>query len=272
MEQENLFDIIIIGASEEGTYLAEKLSSKVNKRIAIIDYNFGDKLNSCFDADHIKTIQQKVSLITFLRGLYLLSLDGGKTLVAYNLVIATGKKSQRTNLGVGEYVNDRFKLNNEDKNSVLVYGDGKDYSAVDIATRLANRFEKVYLDTPNFIAPSPHIDNVQHINGAKIIDKTYRTSPTGVKYLASVSLDNYAKISCRAIVYRDNFIPEIPAAREGIIKLDDKGLIIVNKDWSLVSGVPNAYAIGTCTNDDILPFEYEPLADRIIEKNKWKEI
>lgn len=270
MAEKDIYDLIVIGASKEGLELLSYVNSQVDQKLALVDYDFGDKLDSCFDADHIDLIQKRVKFISFVHGIIILTMEDSSYLATRNLVVATGIVSKHDNLDIDEYTDTEFEFKSKVKGCAAVVGNT--YPAADTANELAKDFEQVYLiiDDVDEHFVTKLANNVTIIYNAKIAEKIYRSTPkTNKKYLGSIVLDNYSKIPCRVIVYRDDIKPEIPEAGPSIFTYNIKGEIETNENHS-VKNIPFVYAIGNCS--DRYSDDLDKLADHLIAVNKWREI
>lgn len=270
-----IYDLVVIGASREGLDILQELNSRTDKKFAIVDDNFANKLDSCLDSG-IDTYERHVEYIEYKNGLIILFMDGKSDYIATtNLIIATGRKSIIPEKYVGQpniYSNTRFIQKNEERQHAAVIGD--DILAVKDANTLAGRYNQVYLIVDSMkehFENKKLAENVSIVHNAKLADVIYRTVPkTGERYLSDIVLDNFSKIPCRALVFKNRLKNEIPAAAPGIITENDLNCI-ETKETHEVLNVPSIYAIGSCSDRSFDTADCAHLADKIIKDNKWEE-
>lgn len=271
MTVKDIYDLVVVGASPEGIQMVQEVSSFfITRKIALVDDDFGDKLNSCFDADHIELLQKHMKYLSYLNGLLLLEFSDGSRLVTANLIIATGKQFLHNGLRPGEYTDSEFKLKNEAKSTVAVVGDN--IFTIDVVNKLAKRFNKVVIiaDTDDWQFNPRLADNVLTITNAKITGRNYKKTQSGVEQLAGVTLNTGRSVECKAVVYADNVHFNVPDAAASMLTLNPRGEI-KTKENNAVMNVPNLYAIGEVSDRYFDNTAVMRLLVDLEERNKWQE-
>ena len=98
MNTPNLFDIIVIGASEEGINFCEKLVKKTEGvTIALVSKNF-NQITAKHDLAKIEKIEQEVIHSNYNHGLFSIILANRNTIYSKVVVLATGSKPIKSTL------------------------------------------------------------------------------------------------------------------------------------------------------------------------------
>ncbi len=253
MQQNELFDIVILGASTDGIALAEYIKAKKSDmKVAIVSkhFNFVKNTDKLLDT---KLIQEESIFSSFNHGLIILTLKSGKLVVGKNLVIATGGSPIKS-------TTDKFKNNknicysprdimiNPKNKPAVVYGNSSD--AVNFALALSKKFKYVYLCSSTFelncdarlIKKLNDTANIVHLPNCNITSS--KNNKEGK--LIEITLDTYDTINCSALILALGRKPCVSGVDPKIIEVDSDGYIKINTQHQ-TTRVPNIYAIGECT-------------------------
>lgn len=250
MQQLNeLFDIIVLGASLEGIALCEYVKAKSpEKKVALVSRHFrfvkdGDKLG-----DTVKVEGESI-YSSFNHGLVILTLKDRRTVVGKNLVIATGSSPIKTTAfkNVNVCYNPRDLETLPKNRSAVVYGANAD--AVKYALAMSKRFKYVYLCSHEMklgcdAKMSKKLNdtaNVVHLPNCSIT--ACKNNKEGK--LCEVMLDTYDSINCSALVLALGKTPDVNGIDQKMVELDQDRSIKINTQHQ-TTRVHNIYAIGEC--------------------------
>ena len=256
MLQNELYDVIILGASEAGIALCEQIKLKSpESKIALVSKHFNfikhpDKL-----AD-TKLILGESVLSSYNHGLIILSLKNRQLVVGKNLVIATGGKAIK--VPKEQFKNNKIYYKPSDipnaakTKPAVVYGNGTD--AVNYAITMSKKFKYVYLCSDVFkldcdnklIKKLNNIANIVHLPNCHIT--ACKNDRDG--NICEVSLDTYDTIKCTVLVLALGRLPDVSGIDLKMIELDNAGFIKINAGYQ-TTRVPNIYAIGECTKHNV---------------------
>ena len=253
MQQKELYDVIIVGASIEGIALAEYLlTNKPELKIAIVSRSF-KYLAQKAGALNIDELTGEVVLSTYYHGVIGFTLKDRRAVYGKKAVIATGTKP------IKPFINDP-KL----KNSGMVYSPadiinisknhqvvvaGSSADAVKYSIELAKRFKYVYLCSKEFnldcdtklLKKLNDLPNVVHLPGCNIV--SYKKDRNG--RIQEVTLDTYSTIHCAALVGAFGRLPDISGVSPKMLEVDLDGYAVVtNKNES--TKIPGIYVISAC--------------------------
>ena len=253
MQQNELYDVIILGASNEGIMLAEYIKSKEPaKKVALVSkhFNFVKTNNALLDTDLI--IGESV-YSSFNHGVIILTLKDRRIVVGKNLVLATGGSPIK-------YTIDKFKNNknicynpreitvNPKNKPAVIYGNGND--AANFALTMSKKFKYIYLCSkvfkltcdPKLLKKVNEVPNIVHLPNCSIVN--YKLDKEG--QLCEVSLDTYDTIKCAALVLALGRLPHVNGIDLRMVELDIDKYVKINTQHQ-TTVVPNIYAIGECT-------------------------
>lgn len=243
MQQNKLYDVIILGASSQGLTLAELIEDSCST--ALVSSNFTHKTKKqCLV--YTDLIQGTAVYLSYMRGLFVLSLENREKVVGKNLVIATGTKPKKSALR-----NQNIKYNISEiteKNKIaqaVVYG--HDELAVQYSISLAKLFKYVYLCSDTFELDCSkkaqkqlnELVNVVHLPGCTVV--SCKNDNKG--QLVEITLDTYDTIKTSNLVMSIGRQPDLPSFLAQYIKVDSEGYVIT-KEYLESTLVPKVYAIG----------------------------
>ena len=253
MQQNELFDVVILGASVEGITLAEYLKAKApEKKVAIVSkhFNFVKPTNKLLDTE---LITGESVFSSFNHGLIVLTLKNKKLVVGKNLVLATGAtpvKSHAEKFKTNKTIcyNPREITVNPKNKPAVVYGDNAD--AVNFALAMAKKFKYVYLCSKVFdldcdaktLKKLNETANIVHLPNCNPIST--KTDKDG--NLVEVTLDTYDTINCVALVFALGRVPDVNGVAPTMVELDEEKYVKINTQHQTTI-VSNIYAIGECT-------------------------
>jgi len=252
MQQNELYDVIILGASVDGITLAEYIKSKEPAtKVALVSkhFNFIKSAEKLLDAD---LITGESIYSSFNHGVIVLTLKDRRIVAGKNLVIATGGYPVKATI-------DKFKNKNicynpreitvNPKNKpAVVYGNGND--AADFALIMAKKFKYVYLCSDVFdlqcdaklLKKLNDVPNIVHLPNCSIA--SCKNDKDG--NLQEVTLDTYDTIKCSALVLALGRKPNVNGIDPKMIELDADKYVKINTQHQTTK-VANIYAIGECT-------------------------
>ena len=267
MSTNQLYDVMVIGASEEGINFCKQLLAKTTGvKIALISRNF----NRPVEIEGITKINQEVIFSSYNRGLIGLTLADRSQIFGITVVIAVGTKPIKSNL---KNCNIRYNLNDlktSKTNPAVVVGNNT--LAATYALSMAKKFKYVYLcsNTVELECESKYLKklentaNIVHLPNCNVI--SCKNDKDG--NLTEVQLDTYSTIRCSALVMSLGRVPDNSGLSKRMIDTDSEGYI-VTKEFNQTTIIPNIYAIGTCTKNSTKP-RLTAMLNHLIERNKFK--
>jgi thioredoxin reductase len=243
------FDVIIIGDSKAGNAVVKKIAAaNMTIKIAFISREF--KSTTTRDFLNVEYIKDEVSYTDYNRGLFGCYLKSGIRHYCTHLIIATG-------LGYAPFVIGRkaipgvlhttTELPKATRQQVAVVVGSNDADAK-LALAVAKKYKYVYLCTKALQldiaeATSKKLEKAENILVMPNASITKAIFEDGL--LASVSLDNYSKITCNTIFAKTEATPETKFISEKLISKENGYLKTSDIAQSLL--VPKCFAVGSCT-------------------------
>lgn len=262
-----LYDVIVIGASTEGIHFCEQLLEKTTGlKVVLVSRNF----NRPAEIEGLTKITGEVIFSSYNKGMIGLTLADRTQIFGVNVVIAVGTKPIKSTL---KNTNIRYNLTDlkasKTTPAVVV---GNNTLAVDYALAMAKKFKYVYLcsNTVELDCDAKHLKNLEnvanivHLPNCNIIG--CRNDKDG--NLAEVQLDTYSSIRCSTLVMSLGRIPDKSGISNRMIVVDSDGYI-VTKEFNVTTIVPKIYAIGTCTRGKTTS-RLMPIINHLISTNKFK--
>ena len=265
-----LYDVIIVGASEEGLNFCTQLKNKApNAKIAFISkhFNFRTKKHNLEGVD----IFEKEAVFSYYRqrllGIYTADREGvfGKA-----IVLATGSKPTKST-----FKNTNIRYNIEgikpSKNTAaVVFGDSN--LAASYAIQLAKKFKYIYLcsNSISLNCDSKYIKKIENIANIVHLPNCNITACKNDKEgnLSEIQLDTYSSIKCSTLVMCLGRSPEVSGIDKRIVKLDSEGYI-VTKEFCETTEIPNIFAIGACTKNS--KTKILPVVNKLMSRLKLEE-
>lgn len=253
MQQNELFDIVVLGASPEGIALCEYVKAHApEKKVALISkhFNFVRPVNKLADT---KLIVGESVFSSFYHDLLILTLKDRQIVACKKLVVATGgspikstAEKFRCNKNVCYSPKD-ISISPKNKPAV-VYGNGAD--AVNFALSMAKKFRYVFLCSSVFdlecdaklLKKLDLMTNIVHLPNCTIISS--KNNKEGK--LSEVTLSTYDTITCSALVFALGRVPDVSGIDPKMVELDAEKYIKTNMQHQSTK-VTNIYAIGECT-------------------------
>lgn len=264
-----LYDVIVIGASEEGISFCEQLLAKtIGLKVALVSRNF----NRPIEIAGLTKITGEVIFSSYNRGMIGLTLHDRTQVFGVNVIIAVGTKPVKSNL---KNSNIRYNLLDikASKNSPVVVA-GNDTLAVTYALTLSKKFKYVYLCSNSielacearYLKKLENTANIVHLPNCNVIG--CKNDKNG--NLAEVQLDTYSSIRCTALVMSLGRTPDNSGLSKRMIETDVNGYI-VTKGFNVTTIVPTIYAIGACTKNGTKT-RLVPIVNHLIDTNKFKRV
>ena len=266
---DQLYDVIIVGASEEGiTFCEQLLKHTTGLKVALVSRNF----NRPVEIDNLTKINKEVIFSSYNRGLLGITLSDRTQIFGLNVVLAVGTKPIKSNL---KNPNIRYNLTgltaSKTAPAVVV---GNNNLAVTYALSMAKKFKYVYLCSntveldcdAKYIKKLENVANIVHLPNCNIIG--CKNDKEG--NLMEVQLDTYSSIRCSTLVMSLGRIPDSPGISKRMIETDSNGYIIT-KEFNTTTVVPKIYAIGTCTKSSTKN-RLLPVVNHLINTNKFKRV
>lgn len=252
MQQNELYDVIILGASVEGITLAEYLNSRAPEmKVAFVSkhFNFIKDVNKL---SNIKLISGESVFSSFNHGVIILTLKDRSIVAGKNLVLATGGYSIKAT--ADKFKNKNICYNpreitiNPKNRPAVVYGNGSD--AVNFALTMSKKFKYVYLCSDVFdlkcdtklLNKLNNTANIVHLPNCSIA--SCKNDKDG--NLQEVTLNTYDTIKCSALVLALGRKPHINGIDPKMIEVDADKYVKINTQHQ-TTRVNNIYAIGECT-------------------------
>lgn len=252
MQQNELYDVIILGASVEGITLAEYIKSKTPEtKVALVSkhFLFVKAVEKLGDTDLIKG---ESIYSSFNHGVIVLTLKDRRIVAGKNLVIATGGYPIKAT--IDKFKNKNICYNpreitvNPKNRPAVVYGNGND--AVNFALTMAKKFKYVYLCSDVFdlqcdaklLKKLNDVPNIVHLPNCSIA--SCKNDKDG--NLQEVTLNTYDTIKCSALVLALGRKPHVNGVDPKMIELDADKYVKINTQHQTTK-VANIYAIGECT-------------------------
>jgi thioredoxin reductase len=269
MSINQLYDVVVIGASLEGISFCERLAEKTEGvKIALVSKHFNHLTKQSLE--NITLITQEILHSNYNHGLVILSGADSSNICCKTVVIATGSKPIKSTL---KNVNIHYNLTNvkANKNGQAVVC-GKDNLAVSYALKLAKKFKYVYLCSDSlslrcdtkYITKLENTANVLHLPNCNIL--SCKADKEG--NLTEVQLDTYSSIKCSALVMSLGRTPDNCGLSKRMVEVDEDGFI-KTKAYNETTRVPNIYAIGDCTRHNSAHSTTLAL-NHIITRNNFK--
>lgn len=255
MQQNELYDIVILGASEAGITLCELIKVKSPEtKIALVSKHFNNvkPTNKLLDTE---LITGESMLSSYNHGLIILTLKDRRLVVGKNVIIATGGKPIKATKDIFKNINVCYKpadIKNSSKHKpAVVYGNGAE--AVSYSLALSKKFKYVYLCSMVFkldcdtklLKKLNETANIVHLPNCNIM--SCKNDKDG--NLSEVLLSTYDTIKCAALVLALGRLPDVSGINQKMIEIDQDGYVKINS-LHQTTLVPNIYAIGECTRHD----------------------
>lgn len=262
-----LYDVIIIGASDEGINFCEQLLEKtVGLRVALVSKTF----NKPIEIEGLTKITGEVVFSSYNRGLIGLTLSDRTQIFGINVVVAVGTKPIKSTL---KNNNIRYNLAGikAAKSSVAVVV-GNDNLAVTYALAISKKFKYIYLCSSTvdldceakYRKKLENTANIVHLPNCSII--SCKNDKDGK--LSEVQLDTYSSIRCSTLIMSLGRTPDNSGLSNRMISVDSEGYIIT-KEFNTTTVVPKIYAIGTCTRGGTKN-RLGPVINHLISTNQFK--
>lgn len=267
MSTNQLYDVMVIGASDEGINFCKQLLAKTTGvKVALISRSF----NRPVEIEGLTKINQEVIFSSYNRGLIGLTLADRSQIFGINVIIAVGTKPIKSGL---KNCNIRYNLNEikAAKNSPAVVV-GNNTLAATYALMMAKKFKYVYLCSnsvelecePKYIKKLENTANIVHLPNCNVI--SCKNDKDG--NLTEVQLDTYSTIRCSVLVMSLGRVPDNSGLSKRMIETDSEGYIIT-KEFNQTTVLPSIYAIGTCTRSGAKN-RLTAMLNHLIERNKFK--
>lgn len=243
------FDVIIVGDSEIGNYLVKTIAGS-NRLIktAFISKDF--KKKTTHDFLNVEYIKNEVIFTDYKNRLFGCYLASGERYYCTHLIIATGVSYSPmllNNKPVANVFNTITEVQHIAKQQVAIVIGAKD-TDIKFALAVAKKYKYVYLcvndielDTSDAL-----LKKLEKTENLLLLKNTSVTKVTAIDDdVISVSLDNYAKITCNAIFIKTNAFPETAFVSDRLVAKDCDGYIEIN-NMSESTKVPKCFAAGNC--------------------------
>ena len=264
-----LYDVIVIGASEEGISFCEQLLAKtIGLKVALVSRNF----NRHVDVAGLTKISGEVIFSTYNRGMIGLTLHDRTQVFGVNVVIAVGTRPIKSNLKNSNIHYNLLNIKASKTTPAVVVGNNN--LAVSYALALAKKFKYVYLCSSSvelncdakYIKKLENVANIAHLSNCNIIG--CKNDKDGK--LVEVQLDTYSSIRCSTLVMSLGRVPDNPGLSKRMVEVDSNGYIIT-KEFNVTTVIPNIYAIGTCTKS-CTKTRLVPVINHLIDVNNFKRV
>ena len=263
-----IYDVIVVGASEEGISFCKQLLAKsIGLKVVLVSRNF----NRPVEIDGLTQIKQEVIFSSYIHGLIGLTLADRSQIFGLNTVIAVGTKPIKSSLK-----NCNIKYNLSDLKAsktapAAVFGN--DTLAVNYALTMSKKFKYVYLCSSTielncetkYLKKLENTANIVHLPNCNII--SCKNNKEGE--LVEVQLDTYSSIKCAALIMSLGRTPDNSGLSKRMIEVDSNGYILT-KEFNETTIIPKIYAIGGCVKNGSKT-RLLPIINHIIELNNFKK-
>lgn len=237
-----MFDIILLGASNENIKLAKELQLAGKHYALIAAHVKNPKLCA-----HLHVINDGINYIDYLHGLVRLT-SNSELYCCNKLVISTGTRhSSLKNIpdNIVFYRTEDVNITNDIFPGIII-GDGDE--AGEAALKLAKKSRYIYICCQKQFNCSEKI--AKKLESTKNIIVLSNTEILKYKvnedHSIKVKLNTYDTLTCGYIVAITERVPVVPDAVHDLFTIDATGRIIVNKYYE-TQLMRNIFAIGECT-------------------------
>lgn len=242
------FDVIVIGDSKAGNDAVKNIAA-ANRSIKIAFISREFKNSTTRDFLNIEYIKDEVTFTDYKNRLFGCYLKSGIRHYCTHLIIASGLGYAPFMIGnkaVPGVFNTATEIPKTAKQQVaIVVGNGD--ADTKLALAVAKKYKYVYLCTKNMeleVTEATYKKLIKAENILVLTNVSVAKATFEAEALASVSLDNYSKITCNAIFAKTEAAPETTFVSEKLISKENGYLVTSNIAQSLL--VPNCFAIGSC--------------------------
>lgn len=243
MQDNKIYETIIIGAEPAGLALAESLS-KEGLSVAVFSSNF--IYNKNYALQNVDLIEKTCVYLSFTHGLFGVTAQDRFAVFGRSVVFATGTKPIKSSLKNINIVYKPQDIEIKDKRVPAVVFGNNDF-AINAALEMSKQFRYVYLCSNTFdlscskrlatkLADTP---NIVHLPSCNVIG--CKNNKDGK--LSEVSLDTYATIKASALVMSLGRIPDVPSFAKKFLAVDENGYAVV-MSANESTKVPLVFAIG----------------------------
>lgn len=245
---DNLYDVIIVGASSAGKYLFTKLLKANITNVALIS---NDNLPKKSSGGAL--IQDQAFHITYKYGIIGIALkESNKFIWGKKVIMATGQtianKLVPEHFAVNYAVQKVKQTNNFLKRPILLWGQGDDF--VKYALNLATKFSYIYLC---FESEHPcsdkKLETIAKITPNMLLlgfcrPKTLIPDPKRPSKLKAVVLSSGSTVSCAQVLVQPKFKRDISWLGDQFFDLTTDQFVKVSVNFESTK-IPSLYAVGT---------------------------
>jgi thioredoxin reductase len=243
MQDNKIYETIIIGAEPDGLALAETLA-KAGLSVAIFSSNFIHNKNYVLDT--VDLVEKTCVYISFTHGLFGVTAADRSAIFGRSIVLATGTKPIKANLKSLHIAYKAQDVEIKDKHTPAVVF-GNNALAVSSALEMSKQFRYIYLCSNTFeldcskrlLTKLANTPNIVHLPGCNVIG--CKNNKEGK--LSEVALDTYATIKASALLMALGRTPDVPACAKKFLAVDEAGYAIVTAANESTK-VPLVFAIG----------------------------
>ena len=277
MLEENLYDLLIIGAHPDNFIIIKKLLLKNNSlKIGIIstaitqDYLDKKKLK-------VKLISKEPKFIEYFHKILCVTLNEKNPTLAKlcskNIILAPEAKYKPLLIGKKLVPHVYYNINTLPKlaknNQIVILGNSNE--AAKAALTLSKKINYVYLCLPedslycvDTLAKQLNFtENIAILPNSKINGYTINKS----NFLSSITLDPYNKIHCTSILALNDKVTPKLNIQPNLVTYDKNNKIIVDKN-GCTTVVPNIYALGDIATK-YTKSSKDKIYEQICKNNKW---
>ena len=252
MEQNELYDVIIIGASDEGIEAGLNLEAS-GKKVLLISRSVNTKRKKLPS----NILESSCSLFSYLHGLLCVSLQDGRMFCGKKLIIATGSKAKKLPFKSNTlyYKPSDFSSSQKTYPIMLINANDckNDKKLAVFALKLANKYKYIFICSKNELKISKKYKDL--LKNCKNISILPFCEAIGCKNdkngdLLEIKFDTYSTIKSKYAIAFTNRTPEVPKFIEKFVDINEDGQIIVNKAFETTK-VKEIYAIGDCSSSNV---------------------
>ena len=247
---QQLYDVIVIGASIDGIKLCQYLNKEnPDFKVALVSKNFKN-LTKKYKLSFTKLFTNEVIYTNYAKRLFNITLNDRSTLISKYIVVAA-KRTPIINkeLKAAGILYHPSELPSASKNRQLVIC-GTTRDTINYALQLNKKFKYIYICTETNVANNEDLlklkefHNIVYLPNCKII--SYKLDKT--KHLQEITLDTYSKIHCKDLLGAYGRQPKISGINSQFIAFDENNYAIVNDNRESIK-LSNVYIIGDSLKD-----------------------
>lgn len=249
------YDVIVIGASQEGRTVAKAIAAKLDKKhsIAMLSASFHTK-DAALNKSSVTKIIGTAKFLTYNHGLtgIVYNNESLPSLFCRYLVLAMGTKSSDLLCSGSNTEGIYFALSDipyTAVNNCVIFGNTK--KAIKLATKASQRFTKVVFCPNGAYLSKEIVADIERLSATKNIQVTPIDGPMEIKStdgkVSGIRLGG-SFIPCEAILVSMNALPDTSWVPSTLFPSDENGFLQVTDKLQSIR-IPTLYACGEIIKD-----------------------